>query len=56
MDPVIAAGLLELAKVGIQSVFTLLRMTGKTEAEIDLFLADQKAYFDAHPPESLPDV
>jgi hypothetical protein len=56
LDPMIITALVELAKVGIQGVFTQLRLAGLTDAEIEQFFKDQKIYFDAHPPETLPDV
>lgn len=56
MDPNIVAAIVEIAKLGIQSAFTMLRIAGKTDVEIEQFFQEQKDYFDAHPPDTLPDV
>jgi hypothetical protein len=56
MDPIIAAKLIELGIVGIQGVFTLLSMAGKTPEEIDAIYAEEKVKFQANKPEKLPDV
>ena len=52
----IIAGLIELGKVALQSYFSLMRMAGKSEAEIEAMYQTEKKEFKANPPESLPDV
>ena len=51
----IILGLIELAKAGLQAFFSAMRLAGKSQEEIEEIYQAEKAYFEAHPPESLPD-
>lgn len=52
MDPIIA----EAIKLGFQMWFTALKMSGKTQEEIDQIYLLEKAKFDQRKAEDLPDV
>lgn len=56
MDPVIIAALVEMAKLGLNGYFNMMRVAGKTEAEIDAMFLDERTRFKLNPPDSLPDV
>jgi len=49
-------GVIELGKLGLQAYFQAMRMAGKSDEEINRLYQEEKAYFDAHPPDTLPDV
>ena len=52
----IVLGLIELAKTGLQAFFSAMRLAGKSSEEIDEMYQAEKAYFEAHPPDTLPEV
>ena len=54
--PLVIMGLVELAKLGLQAYFLAMQTAGKTQEEIDKIYEQQKEYFIAHPPSTLPDV
>jgi hypothetical protein len=56
MDTTIVAALIELAKIGLNSYFSLMRLAGKTDAEIDAMFLDERTRFKANAPGTLPDV
>ena len=49
-------GLIELGKTGLQAFFSAMRLAGKSSEEIDEMYRAEKEYFEAHPPDTLPDV
>ena len=49
-------GLIELGKLGLQAYFQAMRLAGKTPEEVDKMYQEEKIYFDAHPPSTLPEV
>lgn len=51
----ITAGV-ELAKLALQIYFLALQTAGKSEEEMDKIYQEQKTYFVANPPSTLPDV
>lgn len=56
MDPVTSALILEGAKLALQLYFTNMKLSGKTEAEIETMFQVEKAKFDQNNPADLPDV
>jgi hypothetical protein len=48
--------LVQAAVMGLQMIFTNLRLAGKTDDEINTLFASEKARFDQNRPELLPDV
>jgi len=56
MEASIVVGLVEVAKVFIQGYFRLMQMAGMSPEDIEAHYAEQKKYFEDHPPETLPDV
>ena len=56
MDPVLAAGLVELAKVGLQGFFLSMRLSGKTPQEIEAIYQAERSAFYAKDPGTLPEV
>lgn len=56
MDSTLIAALIELAKIGLNSYFSLARLAGKTDAEIDAMFLDERRRFKANAPETLPDI
>lgn len=56
MDATVTAGLIELAKFGIQSYLQAMKMAGKTDQEIEQMFQDEKRKFLERRPEDLPNV
>lgn len=56
MEPTMIAALIELAKLGLNSYFSLMRIAGKSEAEIDAMFLDERTRFKLNAPENLQDV
>ena len=56
LDPTLAAGLIELAKLSLQGYFSAMRQAGKTEDEINQLFEEEYAGFKARHPDDLPDV
>jgi hypothetical protein len=54
--PMVIAGLVELAKLGLQAYFLAMQTAGRTQEEIDMIYQQQKEYFLTHGPDTLPDV
>ena len=52
----VVVGILELAKLGLQTWFQSMRMAGKSEEEVDAMYYNEKAEFEALHPDKLPDV
>lgn len=52
----VVVGIIELAKLGLQTWFQSMRMAGKSEEEIDSMYYNEKAEFEALHPGTLPDV
>ena len=52
----VVIGLIELGKLGLQTYLQAMRLAGKTPEEIDKMYQEEKIYFDANPPDTLPDV
>ena len=52
----VIGGLIELGKLGLQAYFQAMRLAGKTPEEVEKMYQEEKIYFDAHPPDTLPDV
>lgn len=52
----IVYGLVELGKLSLQAYLQAMRLAGKTPEETDKIYQEEKNYFDAHPPDTLPDV
>lgn len=55
-NEMIVGGLIELGKLGLQTYLQAMRMAGKSPEEIDKMYQEERIYFDAHPPSTLPDV
>lgn len=56
MDDASKEILVQAAVMGLQVVFSNLRLAGKSEEEISNLFAMEKAKFDANNPDLLPDV
>jgi len=56
VEQAVVYGLIELGKLGLQAYLQAMRLAGKTPEETDRIYQEEKVYFDAHSPETLPDV
>ena len=56
MQTTVIAALIELAKLGLNSYFSIMRLAGKTDAEIDSMFIDERERFKSNNPDDLPDV
>jgi len=56
MDPLIIAGLVEIAKSGLMLYFQSMRLAGKTDAEIRAYMAAVHEEYEKLHPGELPDV
>ena len=56
MQTTVIAALIELAKLGLNSYFSIMRLAGKTEAEIDSMFIDERERLKSNNPDVLPDV
>ncbi|OPY90585.1 MAG: hypothetical protein A4E73_02429 [Syntrophaceae bacterium PtaU1.Bin231] len=56
MDPLVIAGLVEIAKGGLMLYFQSMRLAGKTDAEIRAYMAAVHEEYAKLDPKEIPDV
>lgn len=56
LSPTVIVSLIELGKLGLQSYFQAMRITGKTKEEIDRIYGQASVDFDLNHPDSWDDV
>lgn len=56
MDEKTSNMLVQLAVISLQGIFQMMKVAGKSEAEIDQLFWEEKGKFEARKPEDLPDV
>lgn len=56
IEQAVIYGIIELGKLSLQAYLQAMRLAGKTPEETDRMYQEEKVYFEAHPPDTLPDV
>lgn len=56
IEQAVIYGLIELGKLSLQAYLQAMRLVGKTPEETDRIYQEEKVYFEAHSPDTLPDV